>query len=475
MKKGEKMTNKAAPLKLPSRYEDLDIAFRGRLKPNKELIELVKDAYTSMQISGGIRFLPIYGESGSGKSSAALEIGTHLPESHVFILPRPVIEKPSELPSVIAKELRSVSGKGKTLLISVIDQYEEVALQKSNIPPEFIESLSLLDRGDLRNTKIIFIWLTTSREFQKSLSNATSRNKRILVKSDFQVIGPERNEWSDIIQETFRFHNDKDLSDYELINEDIIDYIRESETIGDAIECIGAKLSEHVHQLSDLSTYQVIMLWPVTDGQRIARVQQFTDARQGYKLDWNAWYRQLNQADKQGLPLREFNKARLYFDLRLIPIAAADLHQLCKDLDDSSYKLHKSYLERFSQTHFFSILNNTWDPSIYKPLRERDSDRAKEAREWYESITSQPVKIGKRIARILTELGIPSEYERDIKSNYSTVRADVFSVRNNGNPPNVIIEMKIYSPSNTMPSTICEQVRVTLPRHAQFAGFLQKQ
>jgi hypothetical protein len=342
------MADLATPLKLPSRYEDLDLAFRGRLKPNQELLALVKTAYTSMQVAGGIRFMPIYGESGSGKSSAALELGTHLPDAHVFKLPREAVESPSELAKVVANETAHVAHLSKRLLVAVVDQYEEVAAQKAAIPTSFVEALALLDRGELRNTKIVFLWLTTSKDFQRSLADATTRNRRILLKSDFSLVGPTKSDWPDIVEETFRFHNDKDLSDFELIREDLEQISRDNETIGTAIEQVALRLAQHVHQLHDLSTYQVVMLWPVTDGQRITRVQQFTDARQGYKLDWNAWYRQLNEEDKRQLPLRELNRARLYFDLRLVPVAAADLHPLCKDLDDDNFTLHKSYLERFT-------------------------------------------------------------------------------------------------------------------------------
>lgn len=239
---------------------------------------------------------------------------------------------------------------------------------------------------------------------------------------------------------------------------------------------VGALQSrQHVHQLHDLSTYQVVMLWPMTDGQRITRVQQFTDARQGYKLDWNAWYRQLNEEDKKQLPLRELNRARLYFDLRLVPVAAADLHPLCKDLDDDSFTLHKSSLDRFTSTHFYSIVNGTWDPSAYKPLRERESDRAEAARTWYESVTSEPTKIGKRLAKVFRELGFSADHEQTITSAHGKIRADVLVIRSSSQPQNAIVELKVFSPSNTMPSTICEQVRITLRRHAQFAGFLARQ
>lgn len=469
------MAASPTPLKLPSRYEDLDVAFRGRLKPDQELLRLVKSAYTSMQVSGGIRFLPIYGESGGGKSSAAFELGTHLPEAHVFALPRSAVESPAQLSEVVTGEGRRMSGSHKQLMVAVVDQYEEVAAQKTAVPSTFVEALALLDRGELRNTRIIFLWLTTSRPFQKSLADATSRNRRILVKEDFELNGPEESEWPDIIEETFRFHNDRDLSDFELILEDLRDISREVDTIGTAIERVGDRLADHVHSLHDLSTYQVIMFWPVTDGQRIARVQQFTDARQGYKLDWNAWYRQLNEDDRRQLPLRELNRARLYFDLRLVPIAAADLHPLCRDLENDSYVLHKSYLERFEKTHFFSIVSGTWDPSSYKPLRERESERAEAARAWYEGITSQSVALGKRIANSLKELGVSASYEEIITSAHGKVRADILAVRSTGTPQNAIIELKVFSPANTMPSSICEQVRITLRRHAQFAGFVGRQ
>ena len=70
-------------ISLPSRYEDLEEAYRGRLKPNNPLNQLIQKAVKSMSISGGIRFLPIY-----CKSCASREIDRHLPETHVFLLDR---------------------------------------------------------------------------------------------------------------------------------------------------------------------------------------------------------------------------------------------------------------------------------------------------------------------------------------------------------------------------------------------------
>lgn len=329
-------------ISLPSRYENLDTAFRGRLKPNQPLLVAVKAAFSAMEISGGIRFLPVFGRSGSGKSSATLEIGTHLPDFHVEQLPRDAVENPQALGTALDGMWKRAKTKK---LVAVIDQYEEVAAQRTNVPSAFVESLSLLDRATPKPRPTLFIWLTTDREFQGSLEAATSRNRRILAASGFEVEGLPKDNWPAIIEETFRFHNqERMLSDYEILDVDLAQIADEEESLGDAIELTGDRLAKHASTLHDLSTYQVIMLWPVTDGLRISRIQQFTDPRSGYKLNWDAWYRQLNVEDQSQLPLREFNRARLYFDVRLVPIAAADLHPLCRDIDKVKIELGISYL-----------------------------------------------------------------------------------------------------------------------------------
>jgi hypothetical protein len=234
------------------------------------------------------------------------------------------------------------------LLIAVIDQYEESVPERGSIPSSFVESLALLDRGEFRTTPIVFIWLTTSRDFQKHLSDATSRNRRILVSDKFELTGPQRSNWPHIIEETFRFHNDdRDLADFEVLNDALTEMSHNSESLGDAIGVAGARLASYTRSLHDVSKYLVIMLWPVSDGLRIQRVQQFTDARQGYKLDWNSWYRDLNSDDKRQLPLQELNRARLYFDMRLVPIAVADLYPLCQELDNDLFHGQRSVSTAF--------------------------------------------------------------------------------------------------------------------------------
>lgn len=366
-------------LNLPSRYEDLDNAFRGRLKPNQPLLDLVKTAFAAMRMSGGIRFAPVFGESGSGKTSAALEIGTHLPDLFVAQLPRTAIEDTDALqPWLSSLE----SDAGERDLVVVIDQYEEVAAQKTAIPSTFVERLSLLDRESSTKKHVLFLWLTTSKEFQRGLVGATSRNRRILLRENFEIEGLPRDEWPAIIEETFQFNNqEKSLSDFEILDRDLAELSSAERTLGSAIEATGMYLAEYQSKLQDLSNYMVVLLWPVTDGLRISRVQQFTDPRPGYKLDWTAYYRQLNLDDQQQLSVREYNRARLYFDIRLVPIAAADLAPLCRDIENPAPKLGQSYLSRLKNTHLYSVVAGTWNPETYSPLRERESQRAHEARE----------------------------------------------------------------------------------------------
>ena len=298
-------------IRLPSRYEDLDLAFRGHLKPNQGLLKLVKQAFQSMKMSGGIRFLPIYGKSGSGKTSAAFELGTHLPEVKVFKLPRDAIKSREHLINEVRSQTLQFSDAP---LIGVIDQYEEVAAQKSSIPKEFVESLALLDRGEYRANNILFVWLTTDRRFQADLVSATTRNRRILTSPNFEIEGLQFRDWPTIIEETFSFHNKGQvLADFGLLENELLALSKSSSTLGDAIEETGRRLSAGAGSLQDISQYQVMMLWPVTDATRISRILQFTDARQGYKLDWSAWFRSLNADEQKALELKELNRAQLLF------------------------------------------------------------------------------------------------------------------------------------------------------------------
>lgn len=462
-------------MRLPSRYEDLDPAFRGRLEPNPVLIDLVQKGLKSMQMSGGIKFLPIYGQSGSGKSSAARELQTHLPDIKVIELTRAAISSEASLIS----EIKAAKGRRDqpNLIVAVIDQYEENVAARSDVPTQFVERLSLLDRGELRREPVLFVWLTTSQQFQSELVQATSRNTRILLSRDFQLDGPQRDDWPRIVEETFEFHNaEQPLADFEVLRGDIEQVADQAETIGQCIEGVADLLMNSVSGLQDLSKYQVVMLWPVTDGNRITLINSFSNPREGYKLDWNAFYRELNDQDKRTLPLSELNRARLYFDVRLIPIAAADLHKLCHDLGSDTVKLHASYLERFGKSHFASVVGETWDPTAYGRMRERQtSNRANEAREWYLTVTTSPTALGKRIAKVFQELGYQAKHEVDVSSKHSTVRADVFVERPNSQQDSVIVELKAFSPTNTMPSTIKDAIKTTLKRHAQFGGFLGRQ
>jgi ABC-type dipeptide/oligopeptide/nickel transport system ATPase component len=460
-------------INLPSRYEDLSDAYKGRLKPNQVLISILDKAWKSMKISGGIRFLPIYGESGSGKSSASRELSTHMPDVEVHLLRRNELESNEALIQTITDLHQRLPGK---LLVFVVDQYEENVQGRERIPTQFVEYLSLLDRGDLRNIPSVFIWLTTSSEFRDSLVYATTRNKRILLDVNFEIEGPAKSEWPTIIEETFSFHNsDTPLSDYGIIREDLVQIGYEATTIGECIELVGNSLAENIEGLQNISEYQVILLWPVSDGLRNQRVMQFSRPREGYRLNWDAWYSELNDDDRRTLPLHDFNRTRLYFDFRILPIRAADLQKLCFDLDDEEKELGSTYLKRFAATHFYHLVSDNWENYDYNPVRERESQRSKDAQQWYETVTTQPTKVGRRVSRILRQCGLSSKYEENISTKYSTVRADVYVETSHPSKPKKIIELKVYSSENTMPSTIKEQIKITLRRHAQLAGFIGRQ
>lgn len=460
-------------ISLPARYEDLDQAYKGRLIPNQELISLINKCYKSMTISGGIRFLPIYGESGVGKSCATRELGTHMPDVSTFTLDHNEIESSEKLLSRVQKERQLTD---KRVLVAIIDQYEENVQGKERIPSQFVEHISLFDRKELSGELIIFIWLTTSKDFQQQLVHSTTRNARLLAHKEFEIVGPAKTEWPQIVEETFSFHNSETpLADYGIIFEDIQKIARTEQTLGRTIIVVGDSLAEHLESLENLSEYQVVLLWPVADPTRSQRVAQFSKARSGYRLNWDAWYSNLNDEDKKSLPLQALNRARLYFDMRVVPVRAADLHRLCIDLADDDRPLASAHLDRFRNTHFFHLVSGNWENYDFAPMRETQSQRADDAKEWYESITGQPTQLGRRLAKILRALGLDAKHEAPLKSEYSNIRADVFVNIGEPEPKKRIIELKVFASENTMPSSIKDQIKVTLRRHAQFAGFLERQ
>ncbi|WP_197059539.1 hypothetical protein, partial [Cryobacterium sp. MLB-32] len=158
-----------------------------------------------------------------------------------------------------------------------MDQYEENVASAEDLPTQFIERLSLLDRNGKIGAPVIFLWLTTSQVFQSQLAAATTRNERILLAPDFELEGPDADSWADIVEETFAFHNqDQPLADFGLLRGDIESAADAAATLGITIETVGKKLGNEIDGLQDLSKYQVVMLWPVADALRITRVTGFT-------------------------------------------------------------------------------------------------------------------------------------------------------------------------------------------------------
>lgn len=183
----------------------------------------------------------------------------------------------------------------------------------------------------------------------------------------------------------------------------------------------------------------------------------------------------MNANDKAQLPLQGLNKARLYFDVRLVPVSAADLQGICTELAEVSKPVIQSSITRFGQTHLVSLIQSTGGEVAFSPLRERPgSERGKAATQWYKSITRNPVGIGKSMADALQKLGIRAKHEVSEVSPFSSLRADVL-VNRDTKPSKIVIELKAYSPENTRPSDVSSQLRITLTKLARFAGFIQRQ
>jgi hypothetical protein len=138
---------------------------------------MAQRARRSINVNGGLRFLPVYGESGSGKSSAARELGTHLPAAKVFEVPRIAIGSFEELKGFL-REQQMIIPTEYELLAAVVDQYEEAVAAKGDIPSQFVEWLSLLDRDpEFNKSPWLFLWLTTSRDFRHPATGGYSQRR----------------------------------------------------------------------------------------------------------------------------------------------------------------------------------------------------------------------------------------------------------------------------------------------------------
>lgn len=122
------------------------------------------------------------------------------------------------------------------------------------------------------------------------------------------------------------------------------------------------------------------------------------------------------------------------------------------------------------------MVAGSYNPQAASRLRARESKRADKAALWYEGVTGESVAIGRRLARIFSELGLKAEHEKDVRAGSHTVRTDVLVHRGaKSSPPKVLIELKAFSTQSTMPASIRDAVRGTLRKYAQLAGFLDRQ
>ena len=124
---------------------------------------------------------------------------------------------------------------------------------------------------------------------------------------------------------------------------------------------------------------------------------------------------------------------------------------------------------------FFHVVSGDWNEYDYNPVRERESNRAAEASEWYKTVTEKPVLLGKRLCYVLSQCGLASKYEYPIQTEFGSVRTDIFTGREKVDDKKLLIELKVFSSENTMPSSIKDAIKTTMRKYAQLAGFLNRQ
>jgi hypothetical protein len=454
-------------IKLPNRYEDLDPAFHGKLVPDRNFIAIVNDAFKSMQMGGGVRFLPVYAPSGTGKSSATFALQRHLQELKVIKLPKSVVLDQATLRTFILDQVAQAADKKP---VFVVDNYE---FPTEVVSKSFVELVSEMDRDELRTRPTLFVWISHEAKNMSALVDAAQMNKRLYLTTGFEILGPNRNsDWADVIEETFRFHNNNiSLADSGVTRQDIDKIVKSAPSLGEAISVVGGRVK--TRDLRDMSKYRVILLWPFTDGVGLNVIRQFSDPRQGYKLDWSAFEKHFNKKDLEQLPLAELNQARMQFDFRLVPIRAADVQQFCGGNESGSTKVVKSHVENLKKSHFYSVLDDSWQNSVYGPMKTHmESDRSVAASKWYSEATSNPGVIHNRLAAALSYCGFVAKVEEVVDSDHSQVRADVAVTRD---ASQVLIELKVFSAANTTASTVRDSIKSTLRKYAQLGGHLQRQ
>ena len=154
----------------------------------------------------------------------------------------------------------------------------------------------------------------------------------------------------------------------------------------------------------------------------------------------------------------------------------ADLHGICLQLHDPTYVPTRSKLRQLQNTHFYRVLAGASETTVFGTLREwQKSQRLDNAKAWYETVTGKPVAVGERLARCLSQISFPSQHEYDVQTRHATVRTDVMAKRPSGNQDKVLIELKLFSSGQTTPANIRDEIRRTLRKYAQLAGYLPRQ
>lgn len=454
--------------RLPSRFENLDPRFHVHLIPDRPLLNVTRSTIAAMHVAGGVRLLPVYGASGSGKTSAAMQLRSLSTEFQVFALEHDLISQGGLAQAVKREQNRR---PGERACVGIIDQYEESVGDRNELVARFVGQLTSLDRSEIVQRPTLILWLTPSKEFQAALvESAREKNARLVSVDDFILQGPPRAEWAGIIDRTFEFHNaGMSLADVGFVRPQLDDAVDKSDTLGESINRVGEQLVTAFPVSNDLEQYRVIILWPVADTLSLSRVISLSDAREGYSFNWNKWYWELNLRDRAQLPHEALNLTRILVDLRVVPLPVGQMHPSFINLDAPHPALSAGALAPLARSHLAQIVQDRWDPSTYRPMAITSSDTALRAMRWYETVRRRPTDLGQRLALCLRQLGLDAQYESTIDSDFSVVRADV---RVRKHPRSDLIELKAFAPRSTNGSNIRYQIRATLRKYAQLGGLL---
>ncbi|WP_417289106.1 hypothetical protein, partial [Corynebacterium variabile] len=200
-------------ISLPTRYEALHkklggAVFRLLAKPSRQTLDLFEDAYGIVtSIEQGL-FLPIYADSGTGKTTLANNLSYFLPESFTPTLNLPPVDSITaeflleSLDAFITSELEPSDSR----IIPVnIDDRES----RPTTDEEASHIKRFLRSGD--GARCLVIWPETNLDTSKQIAKRYSLiSGSVPLDIPLEVKGPDKELWPSLAEHTLQLANDID-------------------------------------------------------------------------------------------------------------------------------------------------------------------------------------------------------------------------------------------------------------------------